>query len=268
MSKYQFRNQAFEINDYDKAKTFASFLPGLAGKRGIPMWAFYVNRGQGISSFGLRDKNGAILEFYPANLAYMYVPTIGFRTFIKINGKVVECFSSNQEAQSRTMKITQASLVLEETLADYGLTIKVSYFGLPNEDIAALTRRVEISNPTERDYDIEVLDGIAQLLPSGIDYGGYKAISNLLRSWMNVEELENKFAFFKLRSSTGDEAETKAVKDGNFYVSFVNHQLTTPITDLDLVFDYDTALKFPRYFEEKPLSTIITEKQITENKVP
>ena len=48
-----------------------------------------------ISSFGLRDKNGAILEFYPANLAYIYTPTIGFRTFVKVDGVVHE-FSKNQ----------------------------------------------------------------------------------------------------------------------------------------------------------------------------
>ncbi len=268
MSKYTFKDQAFQIDFFDQAKTFSSFLPGLAGKRGIPMWAFYVNRGQGISSFGLRDKNGAILEFYPANLAYMYVQTIGFRTFIKINGKVIEFFDGSYSS-NKVMKITQSALILEETLEEYQISIKVTYFGLPNEDIAALTRRVEIRNLSDDNYySIEVLDGIAQILPSGIDYGGYKAISNLLRSWMNVEELDNHFAFYKLRSSTGDEAETKTVKDGNFYVSFVNHVLTTPITDLDLVFDYDTSLKIPRYFESHDLLSIIKEKQITENKVP
>ncbi|MCK7484671.1 MAG: hypothetical protein MZU97_03365 [Bacillus subtilis] len=49
MAEYSFQNQTFVIEQYDKQKTFASFLPGSAGKRGIPMWAFYVNRGQGIS---------------------------------------------------------------------------------------------------------------------------------------------------------------------------------------------------------------------------
>ncbi len=87
---YSFKNHTFVIEQYDKQKTFASFLPGLAGRRGIPLWAFYVNRGQGISSFGLRDKNGAILEFYPANLAYLYNSKIGFRTFVRVNGKVIE----------------------------------------------------------------------------------------------------------------------------------------------------------------------------------
>ncbi|MDD3477664.1 MAG: hypothetical protein PHP32_02200, partial [Candidatus Izemoplasmatales bacterium] len=238
MSTYSFQNQAFEIQQYDKQKTFASFLPGLAGKRGIPLWAFYVNRGQAISSFGVRDKNGAILEFFPANLAYTYVAATGFRTFIKQSGKVQEIFDVRENDRDRVMKITPAALGLEERRPEEGYLVKVRYFGLPTEDVAALVRRVEIQNITDHPISIEVMDGLAQILPSGIDYGTQKAISNLLRSWMNVEGLPDGFAFYKLRSSLGDEAETKAVKDGNFYVSYVDGELTTPIADVDLVFDY------------------------------
>jgi hypothetical protein len=268
MNHYSFKNSNFEIQQFDQMKTFASFLPGLAGKRGIPLWAFYVNRGQGISSFGVRDKNGAILEFYPANLAYMYVPTIGFRTFVKLDGKVTEIFDPANTTSNRVMKITQSKLVIEEINDLLGIEVKVTYFGLPNEDIAALTRRIEVRNISDTAKQIEILDGIAQILPSGIDYGGYKAISNLLRSWMNVENLENDFAFYKLRSSTNDDAETLVKKDGNFYLSYVNGNLTRPITDLDLVFGYDTVLRIPRHFEKENISTIQSEVQITENKIP
>jgi len=268
MENYQFKNNFFEIHQYDQQKTSSSFLPGLAGKRGIPLWAFYVNRGQAISSFGLRDKNGAILEFYPANLAYMYVNTIGFRTFIKKNGVVKEYFDPTNTTNHRVMKIAQSKLILEETDEIDQIKVKVTYFGLPQEDVAALTRRVEITYFGLTPCEVEILDGINQILPSGIDYGGYKAISNLLRSWMNVENLDDSIAFYKLRSSTGDEAETKDVKDGNYYVSFVNHQLTRPIADLDLVFGLDTTLRLPRHFDDSSLTSIQSEQQVTENKVP
>jgi len=75
----------FVIENYNYAKPFANFFPGIAGKYGIPMWVFYVNRGQAISSFGTRDKDHAILEFYPANKAWQSVSTLGFRTLIKIH---------------------------------------------------------------------------------------------------------------------------------------------------------------------------------------
>ena len=83
-------NNNYIINDYQKQKPFSSFLSGIAGKMGKPLWAFYVNRGQAIASFGVRDKNGAIMEFYPANQSYMYTGINGFRTFIKVDGIIHE----------------------------------------------------------------------------------------------------------------------------------------------------------------------------------
>ena len=74
----------FIIENYNRAKAFSSFFPGIAGLHGIPLWAFYVNRGQCISSFGVKDKDGSILEFLPANQAYNLTPIKGFRTFLKL----------------------------------------------------------------------------------------------------------------------------------------------------------------------------------------
>ena len=53
----------FIMDDYDIKKPFSSFLPGIAGIKGIPLWTYYANRGQGITSVGSKDKNGAIIEF-------------------------------------------------------------------------------------------------------------------------------------------------------------------------------------------------------------
>ena len=65
----------FVIKDYGKKPVFSSFLPGIAGQFGIPAWCFYVNRGQGVASFGTCDKDHAILEFAPAQEAYRRVET-------------------------------------------------------------------------------------------------------------------------------------------------------------------------------------------------
>ncbi|MFW5786689.1 MAG: hypothetical protein ACOC4G_00300 [Bacillota bacterium] len=60
----------FIIENFQNKRTFSSFLPGIAGIFGIPVWASYVNRGQGIASFGIENKDNAILEFLPANKSY------------------------------------------------------------------------------------------------------------------------------------------------------------------------------------------------------
>lgn len=73
----------FVMEDFDSKPTFSGFLPGVAGYYGKPVWSFYVNRGQGISSFGMQSKEYPILEFNAANKAYQVTPFVGFRTFIQ-----------------------------------------------------------------------------------------------------------------------------------------------------------------------------------------
>jgi len=75
----------FVIENYNHAGPFSSFLPGIAGLFGIPMWALYVNRAQCMCSFGTSSKDSPIMEFLPANRAYQLTSSQGFRTFIKVN---------------------------------------------------------------------------------------------------------------------------------------------------------------------------------------
>ena len=82
----------YPIRRYGRKPAFSSFLPGVAGERGIPLWCFYVNRGQCIAGFGSRDKQHSIMEFSPAHTAYQRVQTTGFRTFVKVDGRVTEPF--------------------------------------------------------------------------------------------------------------------------------------------------------------------------------
>ena len=51
---------------------------------GIPMWVFYVNRSQAVTSFGIENNDHPIMEFLRANKAYQATPLTGFRTFIMV----------------------------------------------------------------------------------------------------------------------------------------------------------------------------------------
>lgn len=273
MPNYYFQDQAFVIEDYDKAKTFSSFLPGLVGFKGIPMWVFYVNRGQGVCSFGVRDKNTPIVEFSPANVSYKLVSANGFRTFIKLEGQseIYEPFQAFREdaAAKRTMRIRPNELVVEETHEGHGLHVKVTYFNMPSADYAALVRHVEITNRSGKELRFEVLDGLPEILPSGVDNAGYKAMGNLLRSWMEVYNLENGVPFYKVRSGTGDEAEISDVQNGHFFLSFgEDGQLIRPVVDAELVFGSNTALTYPEQFARTSVGELGAKPQITANKVP
>lgn len=265
MSEYYFKNKEFVIENYDKKKTFASFLPGIAGKRGIPLWCHYVNRAQGVTSFGLRDKNGCILEFYPANTAYRIVDKMGYRTFIKVDGKVTEMFSPEKEAK-RKMYIKESAFRIEEIDEENKIKMEVTYFGLPNETIAGLVRRVNIIN-LGKEREFEILDGITQLLPTSSNEWMLKHQSNLLKSWMDVVMLEHNIAYYITNSIPADEAEVNVSESGNYYFSLVNGKPVKPIYDANIIFDYDTTLRRAINFEKMSISELLEMENIPADKV-
>lgn len=265
MNDYCFKNNEFIIENYDRKKTFASFLPGIAGKRGIPLWCHYINRAQCIASFGLRDKNGCILEFYPANTAYRIIDKMGYRTFIKVDNHVTEMFSPEKQA-IRKMYIKESTLRIEEIDEVNKIKMEVTYFGLPSENIAGLVRRVKITNLGEK-RTIEVLDGITQLLPTSSNEWMLKHQSNLLKSWMDVKILNNNVAYYITNSIPADEAEVNESESGNYYFSLVNDEPVLPIFDANVIFDMDTTLRRAVNFEKISMEEIKKLPNIAADKV-
>ena len=49
------QNGRYTLTNYGMMEPFCSFLPGVAGETGVPMWCYYVNRGQCISSFVIEE---------------------------------------------------------------------------------------------------------------------------------------------------------------------------------------------------------------------
>ena len=121
------------IKNYQTKKPFTSFLPGIAGLFGRPLWTFYTNRGQLMMSFGFRDKNGAIQEFFPANTGYMYERINGFKTFIKIGNEFYSFFSQPKENQE--MQIYKDRISIKETNEELNVEVKITYFTLPNDHL-------------------------------------------------------------------------------------------------------------------------------------
>ena len=267
MTEYYYNKGNFVIENYNHKKPFSNFLPGIAGKMGIPLWAFYVNRGQGIASFGLQDKNHPILPFTPANKAYEYAPISGFRTFIKVNGEVYEPFKVDSK-NPHSMSINQSSFTITDINERLGLKTEVNYYGLPNSPIAGLVRQVRVTNLSTKKLDLEILDGLSEILASGIQNEAFKAVSNVLASWMDVQYLENNLAYYTLRSSTGDSSEVGKVEDGNFYLGVLNSKRVRPIVDLELVFGQNTAKTTPMRFEETSLKDLMAMPQVTTNRIP
>ena len=280
MSKnYYFdEDNRFTIENYSGNKPFASFLPGIAGLNGIPMWAFYVNRGQAICAFGIKDKNHPIMEFFPAYKCFQTVDYMGFRTFIKTykeeGFEYYEPFSSvNSFTKGENkMFIGANECEIEELSKDGALKTNVCYFTLPQEGIAALVRKVTITNTSDEIIKLEVLDGMPAVMPYGTSNGGLKEVGHTLKAWMSVYNVENRIPFYKLRASAGDTAEVSSVEEGHFYLCFMKEEgkevLLPPIVDAEVIFGSNTSLSYPMNFIDRSLEELYEYKQMTANKVP
>ena len=174
--------QKFIMKDYGRKSEFASFLPGIAGTLGIPIWCYYVNRGQCVVSFGVDNKDHAIMEFYPAHTAYQNVKRTGFRTFLRKNGSYMECFS--KESAEQEMEIGRNSLSIQEKMEEEKLSVKVDYFILPGEKVGALVRKVTVTNEDDKEIALEILDGMPALIPYGVDSDSIKNMTQTSKAWM------------------------------------------------------------------------------------
>lgn len=255
------------IHQFQTKNTFSSFLPGVSGMKGIPIWCYYVNRGQGIASFGVQDKDHAIMEFSPAHQAYQQVGRTGFRTFIKQEGEVFEAFSNAKLPHQMTISMNQLEIMETDTV--HQLRTKVTYFTLPNEKVGALVRKVTIKNIGQEPIKLEVLDGMPQCLPYGISCETIKMMGQTAKAWMQVEDVEQRTPYYRVRASMKDSSVVTSVLAGNFSLGYLEDGTRLrPIVDPEVIFGYDTALEKPIHFEEQSLETLLNKSQVTQNQLP
>jgi hypothetical protein len=272
-------NGEFTIENYNFAKPFANFFPGIAGKYGIPMWVFYVNRAQGIISFGTKDKDHPILEFLPANKAWQSVSLQGFRTFIKcVSGKQSifyepfhNGFANLDYDICNKMYISSSQIRLEEENSTLGLKINIEYFNIPNDSYAGLARVLTIKNLKKKPIKIQLLDGLPKIIPYGTSNLFLKKLSRTVEAWMQVLNFENNVPFYKLDVDPTDRPEIIHIKEGNFYLGFYYEKnkpvVIKPIVDPDCIFGPITDFSLPHEFLALK-NFAFPKKQITESKTP
>ncbi|MBR4953963.1 MAG: hypothetical protein IKZ30_05535 [Oscillospiraceae bacterium] len=252
----------FVISDYQKKAPFSSFLPGIAGPLGIPVWCYYNNRGQAVCSFGVQDKDHSIMEFSSAHSAYQNVSRTGFRTFAKLDGKYCELFTGKCDMHigMSEVEITERSDLLETSAV---------YFGVPGERTAALARVLTVTNISDREISIELLDGMSAIVPFGLNQDFLKNLSNLAKAWMQAEDMEKGLAYFRVRASLEDGAVVREVKGGNFCLAWDDEctQLC-PVIQPSLIFGEDTSLSTAVNFERNNLDEICAATQIAANIFP
>ncbi len=269
----------FIITDYNSAKPFSSFFPGIAGADGIPMWVFYVNRGQCISGMGIQDKDHPIMEFLPANWAYQLVTSQGFRSFFKLSGDFAidyyEPFQAHYrdrhlERQQR-MIIAPSQLILEEVNHSLNLEFRVIYYTIPRDSFAGMIRVLQIKNTGADRAVVEGLDGLPVIVPYGVDNYCLKNMRRTIEAFVEVTNCETKAPFFKVKVEPADRPDVKIISGGNFYVGFERDgsemRLVAPVVDPGRVFGSCNDFSFPENFMATP-SDRLTADQIFETKFP
>ncbi len=273
--EYDIKDDEFIIKNYNEAKPFASFFPGIAGLWGKPMWIFYVNRAQSISCMGTKDKDGSIMEFLAANKAYRMTSLQGFRTFIKIKDKFFEPFQNINvfNRQKQRMHISSHSLKLVDVNPETGLEISVEYFTLPNENFPALVRILKIKNISKKTLSMECIDGLPMINPYG--WGDYllKNMSRLAEGWFSGVEFSKKYKVpvYKLSVEPEDRPEVVEIQSANFYTGFFkdrNNKVQLPkfIVDPDIVFGSMKDFALPKNFIDNEKFQI--SNLVSKNKTP
>jgi len=307
----------FIMRNYDIQKPMANFLAGIGGLWGVPMWVFIVNRGQGITSFGLGNKDGGIAGFQTAERAYQTTAFLGFRTFVKgqrvqrtnprsgnssttrtvwqyqpffpdaDTGVVIQTETISMDGTANTVGVTAS--VVNSDLSDapvpqqrtrnmhtgkneieiieheptLGLTTKVLYHTTTDEDFPALIRKVTFTNTGPGSLELELLDGLAKLFPSGLTYGALNTMGRTLEAWMHVYNAGNgnseiKQPFYHITQGFADTTTISIIKAGHFAMSFIEdaanlgpdglYSVLSYVVDPTIVFGRDTAFIQPHLF--------------------
>jgi len=247
----------FTIANYHRAAPFSSFLPGIAGLWGIPLWLYYVNRGQGVACFGAENKDGAMMQFQSIYRHCSRIAQEGFRTFLKVNRNHDAAFYEPFRADSldgigNTLEIRPASLRLHEDNAPLGLSVTVDYFTVPNEPFAALARTVTITNTGEGPINIEALDGFPNVVPHGVTAHVLNLMPFILEGYLRIRNLDARTPFYQLRAGSSDAHDIATFTEGNFFFAFEQDagpgELLQPIVDPRLIFGDRQDMSVPREF--------------------
>ena len=264
----------YRIDNYDTVPAFSSFLPGIAGPDGVPLWCMYVNRAQGAVSFGVANKDNAIAEFLPATWAYQLVGIQGFRTFCKIDGEYYEPFQKDVLSAShdynRKMWISPDRVEYFESNKTVGLDFGVEYFSPVNQPIGSLVRTVKITNTSDAVKTISGLDGMALILPASFGDFIIKSMRRISEAYASVQLAEKNVPFYSTKVMAHDEAEVIKVTQGNFYYSrlYQDRAFTSlgVVVDPETIFSAESDLVTPRKFISR--TSLDLNSQVWENRLP
>ncbi|MCB2413308.1 hypothetical protein LGT39_10680 [Demequina sp. TTPB684] len=197
----------YRIGHYDRMDPF--FMSVVSDS---DHWMFLSSTG-GLTA-GRRDPNNALFPYYTDDRIHDAAQTTGSLSIFRVvrdgHTALWEPFSTRQQGLFRIERalyksVYGNSVVFEETNHDLGLSFRYSW---ANSEAYGFVRRSELRNLSDRKVSVELLDGIRNVLPSGVSRRFQLEFSTLVDGYKRTETAEDTdIALFRLSSIPVDTAE-------------------------------------------------------------
>lgn len=175
-------------------------------------WMFISSNGS--LSAGRKNRNNALFPYYSDDKIHDYAGMTGSKSVILVQKDektfLWEPFSRQlshiyQIERNLYKSIYGNKIIFEEVNKDLGITFR---YGWSFSEKFGFVKNSGLVNNNPEPLKIEILDGICNILPNGVDYGFQNEYSNLLDAYKKAElEKETGLGLFTLSSIPVDRAE-------------------------------------------------------------
>ncbi len=197
----------YKINNYDNMAEFFMTIVSDSDH-----WLFISSNGS--ISAGRKNRDNALFPYYTVDKIHDYCGITGSKTILKVEkDKKIYLWEPFSKELSYIYEIERNlyksefgnKIIYQEINKDLDLSFQYGWY---TSEKFGIIRKSKISKNSNENIKLEILDGITNILPSGIDYEFQNEYSNLLDSYKKSELLEDtKLGLFSLSSIPVDRAE-------------------------------------------------------------
>ena len=204
-------------------------------------WMFISSNGS--LSAGRKDRNNALFPYYTVDKIHDSKGITGSKTYLLVSKEektyLWEPFSAESEKiytieRNLYKSIYGNKIIFEEINIDLGVGFRYGWY---NSEQYGFVKKSAVNNLTSETITLDVLDGIKNILPNGVDFDFQNAFSNLLDAYKKCELLEEtKLGLYMLSSIPVDRAEpSESLKATTVWSYGLNHKAKILISDRQVV---------------------------------
>ncbi len=175
-------------------------------------WMFISSNGS--LSAGRKDRNNALFPYYTVDKIHDSRGITGSKTYLLVGRDektyLWEPFSTGSEKiytieRNLYKSIYGNKIIFEEINVDLGVGFRYGWY---NSEKFGFVKKSVISNHNSGLVTVDILDGIKNILPNGVDFDFQNAFSSLLDAYKKCELIEDaKLGLYMLSSIPVDRAE-------------------------------------------------------------